>query len=729
MSRLGVDQDLKEEWTLGGSVSDTRFILGPNHELKVSSVQKLVPAGQRITLKPILDLKRKVDDTVGSGPGRYKCHQDRTQTDFDFHTNPVHPVQEIRSYPRLEAAENVTMVGCLYGLPVSPPVNESCYYVWTCTGKERAVGNPAEATPGPKKNEVKVLTELVPCGIDPLGLFLILKREHAHILDQINVLLEALPENFLDSIDPVIMVRIDHDPIKTYLHSEGELVEVQHQPIPSEEIEEQIQVVRVRGHLTINCPQTEPDIQNSIKHLMEKVGSPYGTFHLENSDVIFLHSWTSRKKFSGMGWAGNETLSTPDDEGCEVTNLDDDAEVVPDLWRHLKEEVIDDGFGPVSDKEKPKQVEEKETLTFRLYMKMSGDACSSKTLNCSPVFHYEKKDFKNVQIPLIIDTVGVARKQLKIPELMELLKGTVQRQIYEMGRSVISELKTRGTTSLPVAFHFKPQALGHLCSIVYNERATCANFAEFRKHIHGLFLLPLDRPIFRRMNQYCFQDALPKSGPLQNVHEGLKSGSSTGGKVYLVQGTYSYHHYMQDKFNDDGWGCAYRSLQTLVSWFRHQGYTGTAIPTHGQIQKCLVDMGDKEKKFLDSKQWIGSTEVGYVLEKTCDVQAKFLSVSSGEEMATKGRDLAHHFELQGTPVMIGGGVLAHTILGVDWNEDTGDIKWLILDPHYTGSDWTTNGTPNVGHMQQKGWIGWKGPDFWKKDAFYNMCMPLKPAQW
>ena len=36
--------------------------------------------------------------------------------------------------------------------------------------------------------------------------------------------------------------------------------------------------------------------------------------------------------------------------------------------------------------------------------------------------------------------------------------------------------------------------------------------------------------------------------------------------------------------------------------------------------------------------------------------------------------------------MIGGGVLAHTILGVCYNNQTGDIKFLILDPHYTGKD-------------------------------------------
>lgn len=36
--------------------------------------------------------------------------------------------------------------------------------------------------------------------------------------------------------------------------------------------------------------------------------------------------------------------------------------------------------------------------------------------------------------------------------------------------------------------------------------------------------------------------------------------------------------------------------------------------------------------------------------------------------------------------LAGGGVLAHTILGVAWSETTGDIRYLILDPHYTGAE-------------------------------------------
>ena len=36
--------------------------------------------------------------------------------------------------------------------------------------------------------------------------------------------------------------------------------------------------------------------------------------------------------------------------------------------------------------------------------------------------------------------------------------------------------------------------------------------------------------------------------------------------------------------------------------------------------------------------------------------------------------------------MMGGGQLAYTLLGVDYNELTGECAFLILDPHYTGGE-------------------------------------------
>lgn len=56
-------------------------------------------------------------------------------------------------------------------------------------------------------------------------------------------------------------------------------------------------------------------------------------------------------------------------------------------------------------------------------------------------------------------------------------------------------------------------------------------------------------------------------------------------EVFLVRGVYNYHHYMQDRLSDDGWGCAYRSLQTICSWYQQQGFVERCVPSHREIQQ------------------------------------------------------------------------------------------------------------------------------------------------
>jgi hypothetical protein len=393
--------------------------------------------------------------------------------------------------------------------------------------------------------------------------------------------------------------------LRGYVQGEGgNLIPVEVKILSREEIEKETVMIRVRGTLNVTCAQNEAEISNAFKHLIEKVSCPYGTFQLEQSDVFYIHTFVTNHK-PNTGWVAGEQFEEDDsyDEDCIVTNLDDlnidekiketsddsedeDEQVdisrtksVEELWSLIKEdEEEDDGFGLPNSSGNDKKLKKKshvakqETMNFKLLMKMSGDACTSRTLNCAPVVHYEKKKpYKSVKIPLKIDSLGIAANVTKIVDVMEVLKGCVQRQIHEMGRSVLSEFRMRGTVSIPEAFHLKPDPFGHFVTIVYTKTGTCTNFAQFRRHLHNIFLLPMDRPYFRRMNKFKFkEEKLATNGPLTNVHTGLEKGRGIDGvEVALIDGIYTYHHYMQDRFDDDGWGCAYRSLQTLVSWFRY----------------------------------------------------------------------------------------------------------------------------------------------------------------
>ena len=187
----------------------------------------------------------------------------------------------------------------------------------------------------------------------------------------------------------------------------------------------------------------------------------------------------------------------------------------------------------------------------------------------------------------------------------------------------------------------------------------------------------------------------------------------------LVRGDYHYFHYNQDNFVDSGWGCAYRSLQTLISWFILNTSVGKNIkvPTIPDIQTILVKLGDKDKKIVGSKEWIGAIEVNLVLNELLGIENQILFVSSGSEINSKGRELLYHFQHNGTPVMVGGGVYAYTILGVDYDKVKGECKFLILDPHFVGED-------DVKNIINKGWCNWKGVDIFKKENFYNLCLPL-----
>lgn len=195
-------------------------------------------------------------------------------------------------------------------------------------------------------------------------------------------------------------------------------------------------------------------------------------------------------------------------------------------------------------------------------------------------------------------------------------------------------------------------------------------------------------------------------------------------EMAFVKGKYEYFHYMQDKFDDNGWGCAYRSLQTCVSWYRMQAYSTRDVPPIPDIQSMLkkIDEAHKELK-VGSKTWIGTIEGMYCLQHYVGVDCRMLYCQDAEDMVSQAPALLAHLRNAGTPVMMGCGQYAYTLIGLCYNSNKGEAGFLIADPHYTGAD-------ELKTILNKGWVGWKNIDFFKKSSdgsFINLCLPQAPT--
>ncbi|EFJ19109.1 hypothetical protein SELMODRAFT_444316 [Selaginella moellendorffii] len=325
-----------------------------------------------------------------------------------------------------------------------------------------------------------------------------------------------------------------------------------------------------------------------------------------------------------------------------------------------------------------------------------------------------------------LDVLCLVSRNSALHKAMNTITRALTIQLESIGKA----LSARNTSLQLRPYHFKVPASVHPVTAIFDKNQLERDSVDLRKALHSRLGLPLDRPLFRVAN------ALTIRGPqfisnridgkrLLDVHLGLPRCGISGGEVSVIDGSYEYYHYLQDRMDDKGWGCAYRSLQTIMSWFRLQHYTSMKEPSHREIQATLVEIGDKEPSFVGSQEWIGAIELSFVLDKLLGVTSKILSVRSGADLPEKCRELAAHFDTQGTPVMIGGGVLAYTLLGVDYNELTGESAFLILDPHYTGGE-------DLKTIRNGGWCGWKkavsdtGREFFLRNKFYNLLLPQRP---
>jgi hypothetical protein len=435
---------------------------------------------------------------------------------------------------------------------------------------------------------------------------------------------ESLNEVYVTDNPVFINYNVETDQITASFHINGQLEPTKFTPINEQEILSQFLHVRLRGDVPLTCEFAANSVKESFTNLRKTIASGVMTFGFNKSSVYLLGGDSE----SGVvGVTGNPSIG----------------------------ELCDESNEPSEGGARKKRVQNYEVDVMRVNMlkKMTKENGLVGGKEHAPLCVLDKKQCKTLSITVSIDALAMVPRQTKIANLYEIIVESAVRNLRLLENTIVDKFeRLQNKISLPEVFHFYPEDCGHFVTKIYLKNDDDESLLSEREALHRELLLCQTRPFFRRANCFIFKSKSQGGETLVNPHLGVKP-TDNGGRVALVKGNYLYYHYCQNKMDDNGWGCAYRSLQTLASWFKCQGYTDKEVPTFKDIQKCLVDIGDKPSSFVGSRQWIGSTEVNYVLNTLLGVTSKILYVSSGEEMASKGPELVSHFENHGSPIMIG----------------------------------------------------------------------------
>ncbi|XP_055379888.1 probable Ufm1-specific protease 1 [Condylostylus longicornis] len=236
-------------------------------------------------------------------------------------------------------------------------------------------------------------------------------------------------------------------------------------------------------------------------------------------------------------------------------------------------------------------------------------------------------------------------------------------------------------------------------------------------------------------NQYCYP-------LLKNVHLSIPP-PTVNGKTSFTYGDFTYYHYKCDLFDDVGWGCAYRTLQSACSWIRNilikkrsiddkidmdnnkqelKAQSVPDVPTIPEIQKVLVNISDKPESFFGSKEWIGALEVFFVIDTTYDVCCKILHIPENDDIKKYANIIWKYFEEFGGLIMMGGDVDASSkgIAGCHISDN--QAYFLVIDPHFVGKP------KSIQELIEKGYVRWQHTSEFIDSSFYNLCLPQISAK-
>ena len=271
------------------------------------------------------------------------------------------------------------------------------------------------------------------------------------------------------------------------------------------------------------------------------------------------------------------------------------------------------------------------------------------------------------------------------------------------------------TSSLPKSIN---SLIGYGRASSSGSRKICVNYQYFIHPVLGTAAHPISgSPIISD-----FSLSLNTLNLIRDPHHLIPLTEQPAGVV--CQDGYSYYHYNVDGTSDSGWGCAYRSIQTLMSWFVNNHNIADSVLSIPVIQALLrrVDYAHADL-VAGSKKWIGCIEAATVLREASDdrISARILHAGNVAELtALFNEAVKQHLLVSGSPVMVGAGNYAYVVVGIATDAA------LVVDPHYCVDG---PGCPDARKAVGRGWIGWKRIDtffdFKKINGnFINICLPF-----
>ncbi|XP_011933469.1 PREDICTED: ufm1-specific protease 2 isoform X4 [Cercocebus atys] len=426
---------------------------------------------------------------------------------------------------------------------------------------------------------------------------------------------------------------------------------------------------RIRGGLDLAFQLATPNeifLKKALKHVLSDLSTK-----LSSNALVFriCHS-------SVYIWPSSDVNTIPG----ELT----DASACKNILRFIQFEPEEDIKRKLMRKKDKKLSDMHQIVNIDLMLEMSTSLAA-----VTPIIERESGGHHYVNMTLPVDAVISVAPEETWGKVRKLLVDAIHNQLTDMEKCILKYMK--GTSIVvPEPLHFLLPGKKNLVTISYPSGIPDGQLQAYRKELHDLFNLPHDRPYFKRSNAYHFPDEPYKDGYIRNPHTYLNPPNMETGMGHQIT-------YLGCNHSRFVWSRAYMVI-IIICRIGLMTMAGAVLIDLCRLSALGSNIRDTQRGPFQHTE-------------------KFSS--QGSEMACQGRELAKHFQSEGTPVMVGGGVLAHTILGVAWNEITGQIKFLILDPHYTGAE-------DLQVILEKGWCGWKGPDFWNKDAYYNLCLPQRP---